>query len=834
MLMNLHRDPFQGIRRACIASALAFVTCGISHAASPKSKLSADQIAFFEKSIRPVLVDKCYKCHSAKSEKVKGGLLLDTREGIQRGGDSGHGIVPGNLEESLVIKAIRSTDKDEQMPPKEHLPAAVIEAFEQWVRMGAPDPRDGTVKVASAKPDLEAGKNFWSFKPVQQAVPPKVKNTKWPRTEIDRFVLSALESKGMKPVGDSEKGALLRRVYFDLIGLPPKPSEVEAFLADKSPKAFEKVVDTLLTSPQFGERWGRHWLDVARYAESTGRERNYLYTEAWRYRDYVIASFNADKPYDQFIREQVAGDLLPAKNVAQRNEQLVATGFLALGPKGLNEKNREQFLADNVDEQIDATTRAVMAVSVSCARCHDHKFDPITMKDYYAVAGIFRSTENCYGTGEKGAGKNRQPGKLISLATEKSFAAKTGSSSKADRGSALTEEQEKMLQRYAAKNPMAAERLKTMSDEQKLEALSRLQGGNAKKKKTAKYAKKPVEEPADEAGEHAMGVREGRIQEATMYQRGDITESGPEIPRGFVKVLSAANPAPSVPAGESGRLELAQWLTAPQNTLTARVMANRVWQHLMGEGLVASADNFGATGERPTHPELLDYLASRFVAEGWSVKKLIREVVMTRTYQLSSAHDAKNFELDPDNNFLWHANQRRLDAESIRDAALAVGGRLDLKPLNGSPVASLGDIDIGRTRNAMLRSDSTKRSVYLPIVRDMVPDVLDLFDFAEPSLVVANRDVTTVPSQALFMLNSPFIYENSAQMAKNILAEGSMDDRRCIETAYLAALSRQPTAAESARAQSYLSKQSAGGSRETAWTTFCQALLASAEFRYIN
>jgi hypothetical protein len=807
-----------------------------------------DQIAFFEKNIRPVLAAKCYKCHSADSEKVKGGLLLDTREGIRRGGDTGHAVVPGSLGESLLLSALRGANQMELMPPKERLPEDVIANFEKWILMGAPDPREGASLTIARKWDVASATNFWAFQPVKPQAPPRTKDEKWPAGDIDRFVLAKLEEQNLKPVADAAPHALLRRIYFDLIGLPPTPEQIEAFTKDGAARglraAVEKVADQLLASPQFGERWGRHWLDVARYAESTGKERNYTYPQAWRYRDYVIASFNADKPYDQFIREQIAGDLLPATSVAQRNERIIATGFLALGPKGLNERNREQFNADNVDEQIDATTRAVLALTVSCARCHDHKFDPITMRDYYAMAGIFRSTETCYGTGDgAGAARNRQPGRLITLARDPANPATPKSTAPvaspqpnpATKPSKLTAEQQAIIARLAASNPKIAERLDSMTDDQKMVVLERFKGSAfAKKKAGRKYAEAPREKDADPEAERAMGVQEGKVADAPIYLRGEITERGPVVPRGVVQVLAAVVPAPAMPANQSGRLELADWLTRPENPLTARVMANRVWQHLLGEGIVATADNFGATGERPTHPALLDYLAGRFIANGWSVKKLIREIVLSRTYQLSTANHPQNYAVDPDNNFLWRANQRRLDAEAIRDAALAVAGQLDLAPPRGSPVAALGDTDIGRNRNASVNADSKKRSVYLPIIRDMVPPVLDLFDFAEPSLVVANRDVTTVPSQALFMLNSPFIYDNAAAMARRLLDTGSMDNQQRINAAYLTALSRPPTRAELARAESYVIKQSAGGAADMAWATFCQALLASAEFRYLN
>ena len=844
------------LRSAVCSSIFAsLLATGATAADKPTEKISPDQLAFFEKKIRPVLVAKCYKCHSADAEKLKGGLLLDTREGIRMGGATGHAVEPGDLKGSLLIAAIRGEKKDQLMPPKEKLSPEVIADFEKWVLMGAPDPRDGKAKLAK-KPDLADGRNFWSFQPVKPVAVPQPRDAKWSASDIDRFILAKLEANKLKPVADADPHTFIRRLYFDLIGLPPTPEQVQAFVKDcGSPaphsafriphSALAKLVDQLLASPQFGERWARHWLDVARYAESTGKERNYAFTEAWRYRDYVIASFNADKPYDRFLREQIAGDLLPAKDAAQRNELLIATGFLAMGPKGLNERNRDQFIMDNVDEQIDVTTRAVMAVTVSCARCHDHKFDPVTQRDYYAVAGIFKSTETHFGVGGGEKGKNRQPSTHVPLV--KSFtpppplthsgAAPVQVASAS--GGKLTPEMEAKLKQFVQKNPKLAVRLKTMSEAEKVMAFERLQG-NVKGAKPAKNASKYPATPAapkatgEPNGQWAMAVLDGKPADCPIYIRGELEEKGPVIPRGFVTVLGATEPAKIAP-GQSGRLELAHWLTSAENPLTARVMANRVWQHLFGDGIVSTPDNFGATGERPTHPELLDYLANRFVANGWSVKKLVREVVLSRTYQLSSTPDAKNFAADPDNNFLWRANQRRLDAESIRDGILAVSGQLNLQPLAGSPLSSLGDTDLGRAARTSLKSDSRHRSVYLPIVRDMLPEALDLFDFAEPSLVVAAREVTTVPSQALYMLNSPFIQENAAAFAKRFQGT-SADPKERITAAYLTAFSRPPTAAEVARAEGYLKTHAAerGGSPETALTTFCQALFASAEFRYVK
>ena len=844
-------------RSAVFSSAFAcLLAAGATAAAAekPTEKISPDQLAFFEKRIRPVLVTKCYQCHSAEAEKVKGGLLLDTREGTRMGGATGHAVEPGDLKGSLLIAAIRGEKKDQLMPPKEKLPPEVIADFEKWVLMGAPDPRDGKTKSVK-KPDLADGKNFWAFQPVKSVAVPQPKDTKWSASEIDRFILKKLEENQLKPVPAADSHTFIRRLYFDLIGLPPTPEQVEAFVkaaVGNRQAAIAQVVDQLLALPQFGERWGRHWLDVARYAESTGKERNFAFPQAWRYRDYVIAAFNADKPYDRFLREQVAGDLLPAKDAAQRNELLIATGFLAIGPKGLNERNREAFIMEQVDEQIDVATRASLGLTVSCARCHDHKFDPVPTRDYYALAGIFKSTTTHYGIAGGEKGKNRQPSTHVPLV--KSFAppppltppaAAAAVENPPATGKSLTPEMEAKLKQFVAGNPRLAARFKGMTEAEKVAAYARLQASpNAAKaakaakppKKASKYPETPAAPPAlgEPSGDWAMAVLDGKPADCPIYIRGELEEKGPIVPRGFVTVLGATGPAKIAP-GQSGRIELANWITSPENPLTARVMANRIWQHLFGEGIVSTPDNFGATGERPTHPELLDYLASRFVANGWSVKKLVREIALTRTYQLSSVSDAKNFAADPDNNFLWRANQRRLDAESIRDGILAVSGHLDLKAPNGSPMSSLADTDLGRSARSAIKGDARHRSVYLPIVRDMLPEALDLFDFAEPSLVVAAREVTTVPSQALYMLNSPFIRENAAAFAKRFQGT-SAEPKERITAAYLIAFSRPPTAAEIARVESYLKTQAAarGGSADGALTTFCQALFASAEFRYVK
>jgi cytochrome c553 len=805
-------------------------------APDPSAAPTADQIAFFEKSIRPVLVDKCYKCHSADATKVKGGLLLDTREGIRVGGDSGHAVVPGDLKESLLVKALHWQDKDLRMPPEKDggkLPDNVVADFEKWIQMGAPDPREGEAKVVKKELDVTKAKQQWAYQAPKAAPLPAVQDAAWPRTDVDRFLLAAQEAKGLHPVADAGRGALLRRVYFDLIGLPPMPQQIEAFMQDKSPDALAKIVDVLLASPQFGERWGRHWLDVARFAESTGKERNFTYPAAWHYRDYVIAAFNADKPYDEFIREQIAGDLLPARDSVERAEHLTATGFLALGPKSLNEKNREQFRMDMIDEQIDATSRAVLGLTVACARCHDHKFDPVLQKDYYALAGIFRSTETLFGTDTAG-GKNRNASKLLALPDASLAPAAPASAT-------ITPASNPALNEVLAKNPKRAKKFAALTADQKTQAIQRFQGKKGKRGMAAASANvTPVSaQPAE-----IMAVQEARPMDCHLLVRGEIAQPGDAVPRGFITVLSDGV-TPAIPPQSSGRLELAQWLASPANPLTARVAVNRVWMHLFGQGLVRTADNFGATGEKPSNPELLDTLAAQFMSEGWSVKRLIRSLVLSRAYQLSSAPNDQAYEIDPDNRLLWRASPRRLDAESIRDAMLTASGQIELAPLHGSVVANVGDGYIGKGIEPERFSNVTAhyRSVYLPIVRDFVPEALDIFDFAEPSLVVATRDVTNVPVQALYLLNNGFVREQAAAMAKRIIATPLAHPER-IALAYELALSRPPTEAERTRAEKYLLDEGWGlvpvkdGKVEDAallsWSTFCQALFACAEFRYLK
>lgn len=829
---------------------------------------SAEQIAFFENKIRPVLAERCYKCHAEDAEKIRGGFVLDTREGIRRGGDSGPGVVPGELVKSLVIESLHYTNKDMQMPPEKSggkLPDSVIADFEQWVRMGAPDPREGKAGVVKSQWDTEKAKKHWAYQPVKQAAVPAVKNGAWPKNDIDRFILAGLEAKGIQPVGDAKFETLLRRVYFDLTGLPPTPEQLDAILREKGPKTFEKVVDALLSSPRFGERWGRHWLDVARYAESTGKDVNCLFPHAWRYRDYVIESFNQDKPFNEFIREQIAGDLLEAKDSRDRAMKQIATGFLALGSRSLNERNPKQYALDTADEQIDAMSQAVLGLTVACARCHDHKFDPIPQSDYYSLAGIFLSTETLYGTAPNFQNTHATP--LIELPTDCGLLRmplKITPEHRADVEKDLTKtERYGAFQFYATvAKGLFTGGINVNNDPQKLVMFI---GVNAKigecKAELASYDSEGRQKllamgvrdysatPASAAITKPKSIEEtfqlytGRpaqfrsINDSPLFARGDVDKPGGKVARGFVSAI--APKAPAISSKESGRRELADWLVAESNPLTARVFANRVWHWLFGQGIVPTVDNFGTMGQPPSNPALLDHLALRLQGGGWSMKAFIKEVVMSHAYQLAATHDAKNFEADPENTLVWRMTPRRLDAECIRDAMLAVGGGLNNEPPAGSAVAQSGDGMIGGYPIKSLRAplndepfltaSGDVRSVYLPVPRNALPDALTVFDFAEPSAVNGSREVTTVPSQALYLLNSDFVARQARRFADRLYRLPA--DQR-VGAAFRLAFARAPTAGETQAMQHFFADYPGDG--KDVLTSFCRALLGSAEFRSID
>ncbi len=938
-----------------LALAVFVLSCSTNLHAEDEKTIEPEKLEFFEARIRPVLIKHCYECHSAKSEDVKGSLLVDSAVGLLQGGDSGPAIVAGKPDESPLIEALRYDGVE--MPPDGRLPPNVVKDFERWVEMGSPDPRTDNPAPGVIKPqrtiDLEAGRQFWAFRPVENHERPDVSDKSWPKSDIDAFVLRKLEAAGLKPAVDADRRTLIRRLYFDLTGLPPSPEDVSAFLADKSDNAIDTVVDRLLDSPQFGVHWGRHWLDVARYADSNGADFNATFHNAWKYRDYVIDSFNSDKPVDQFVREQIAGDLLAHENDEQLAEGIIATGFLMLGTKMLSERDKEKLTMDVVDEQLNTIGQAFMAVTLGCARCHDHKFDPIPTKDYYALAGILKSTRTLQGESQQYVStwprrqlptkeehvaavtkfdvtkkelkasikKAKDQASALSkqiqllnkntnaLLVDDSEAKLTGSwtkstyskpfigvgyihDAKSEKGEKWAEftvkiprtatydvqlgysgttgradnvpisikhaeaeievslDQEKkgpIDEEFASLGQFPFEAGKpaviTVStrgtvgyvtldavrlvelddkgepvvnevseDDEKLKSAESELKEATEKQKQLEADLKQLDENAPTPLPKAIAVAEAeKIDDCEINIRGEHRNLGPKAPRGFLQV-AYSGAAPKIETQQSGRRELAEWIASPDHPLTARVFVNRIWHHLLGQGIVSSVDNFGRLGDKPTHPELLDRLAADFMREGWSTKKAVRQIVLSRTYQMSSQHNERSWNADPQNRLLWRAHRRRIPAESIRDAVLSVSGQLDLTP-DGSPVEGLGTLVTQNVADEkqIEQKETLHRSAYLPIIRSQLPPMLAVFDFADPDLVVGRRSVTNVPAQALLLLNSPFVMERAEVAADRVRSTDPAKDGAespdawiTIERTYELVLSRQPTDAEIVRAEKFL------------------------------
>ncbi|HCS51137.1 PSD1 and planctomycete cytochrome C domain-containing protein [Rubinisphaera sp.] len=807
------------------------------------SRTSDSGIDFFESQIRPVLIKHCYDCHSTESGTAEGGLRVDDRHAIRTGGSRGPAIVPGKPNASLLLSAISHSDVDLKMPPKEaKLSANVIRDFEKWIEMGAPDPRDGDVATVPGDwSGMEAAKTHWAYQKPRPSAPPELEDDSWSVSEVDRFILARLREHQLKPANDAKPQILIRRLHFDLVGLPPSPEAVNQFVAtceaEGVGKALATEVDRLLASSRFGERWGRHWLDVARFGESSGKEANIPFPHAWRYRDYLIDSINADVPIDRFFTEQLAGDLLPYESDEERARLLIATGYLAVGTKNLSESNEKQFQADIYDEQIDSMSRGMLASSVACARCHDHKFDPFAMRDYYSLAGIFASTKTYFGTFVSPA--SQQGGELLPLPRlpdevilHKGVPEKKVSEMKeqlADLRAEAAEMKEAQIALFSGKKP---KKVFTLRD-----ALANIW-------RTGPLVGKL--QTIDEQGEPipiAMGVLDSdKMIESPVYSRGDVNRPGETVPRAFPRAIAVSDSI-AVPPDESGRRELAIWLTHPDHPLTSRVFVNRVWQHLFGVGLVSTVDNFGTTGAEPTHPELLDNLALQFIEEGWSLKTLIRKLVLSRTYRQDSSFRENAFLSDPENRFLWHMPKRRLEAEAIRDAMLAISGELDTTRPEGSLVARVIHDQpislIGLDKRLPKDLDgSLHRSVYLPVIRDRLPDVLELFDFAEPSLVTGDREQTNVPVQALYLMNSPFVLERARGLATRLMNAADNDQDR-LRLAYQLCFSREPDSFEEHYGMKFLAeagetndKSQSGASLNL--VSFCQSLLSTAEFRNLD
>ena len=659
--------------------------------------------------------------------------------------------------------------------------------------------------------ELDAARRFWAFQSPGDSAVPKVEDAGWPSSDLDFFVLAKLEAAELRPSPPADRRTLIRRAALYLTGLPPRPTDVEAFDKDESPNAWERCVDRLLASPRYGERWGRHWLDVARYADSNGLDENAAHVNAWRYRDYVIAAWNADKPFDHFVHEQLAGDLLGGDG-ERRREQLVATGFLSLGPKVLAEPDAAKMEMDIIDEQVDTVGRAFLGLSLGCARCHDHKFDPVRTEDYYALAGIFKSTKTMEHF-KKVAEWNEN-----SLATEEEVQRKRKHD---ERVAVLKKELDLLTKKTNGENRPADEK-------QRLEALQL---------ELKKFEKSAPTLPT------AMGVSEREVTDLQVRIRGNHLELGGTVPRA-VPVVFRHLTAVKFSEERSGRLELARWLTEPANPLTARVLVNRLWRWHFGRGLVRTTDNFGKLGERPTHRELLDWLTLRFIEDRWSVKRLHRRILLSSTYRMSSAYDAHAAERDPENRLHWRCAPRRLEAEALRDSLLAVSGLLDLET-GGTLLTHVKNRQLifDHTSKDGTNYDSRRRSVYLPVVRNNLYEVFGLFDHPDPAVTSGDRATTTVPAQALFLLNGKLVDRAAAALADTLLGEETDDDRR-LEVLYARCFVRAVEENEKERAKEFIArfaralneqqKRSEADARRGAWAALVHVVLASNEFVYVR
>ena len=811
-------------------------------------KPEADGIAWFETHIRPLLVQRCYACHSIKAGKQEGGLLLDSPDAWMRGGDRGAAVVAGDPDASLLIRAVHYNDPDLLMPPTERLNDEDIAKFDAWVKMGAPAPATAHANVIENPSDPIAGKRHWAFLPLTRPMVPAVQDQEWARSDIDRIVLAKLEAENLHPVADAAAIELVRRTCFQLVGLPPTETQIQQFGELPIPQAMERLVDELLASPQFGQRWGRHWLDLARYADSNGLDENFLFREAWRYRNWVIDAVNLDMPFDRFLLEQLAGDLLPYETLDQRDRQRIAAGFLVVGPKVLLGVNPDRQRMDVADEQLESIGRAVLAQTVGCARCHDHKFDPIPTADYYAMTGILTSTkvmEQRYMLGEQRvmerlAGLGEQ-GDQLNTAYETYWRERPGLNARMEKVKAVFEilkqaDETAVAAKLASDADGFAEAAKDASQPKDIRLaaqealLKELQGLLANPPQIPPRAMMPMdlETPINE----------------TIRIAGKFDAPGETTPRGFLQVLCDDAITP-LPEKQSGRIEFSQWLTNASRRsgqLTARVQANRIWHHLLGRGLVRTVDNFGRTGETPSHAELLDYLASELIQDGWSFKKLIRKIVLSRTFALSSHYEPANSDTDPENILLWRATRRRLDPESLRDAMLAAAGTLELSPME-STVSYLGDQATAVGSNPVRRkTDYNCRSVYLPVIRNDLPEIFEAFDFTNPHTTTGARPKTTVPIQGLFMLNDAMVMATAEITARRILLETTgqpMEIR--IQRMFQLIVSDGANDNEQQALLSYLqqteSRLQAAGDAETslkALAMACHALFASSRFQYVE
>ena len=924
-------------------------------AAAPASPA---QTEFFESKVRPLLETKCSACHG---DQVKmAGLTLTTAEGFARGAESGPLVEPGDSGASRLIEAI-SYEGRIKMPPTGKLSDEEIGALKAWVKMGAPWPNARIVHEIrkDSGPQWSRQKlDHWAFQPLRKPAPPAVRNDSWVRMPLDSFILAALEAEGLEPAPPAAKVTLLRRAKFDLHGLPPTPEEIQEFVADQSPDAFARLIDRLLASPRYGEKWGRHWLDVARYADSTGLDDDIKLPHTWKYRDYVIDAFNGDMPYDRFVIEQLAGDLLPADKPGEINQRgIIATGFLAVGPKPLVQQDKVKLKYDVVDEQIDATSKAFLGLTIACARCHDHKFDPIATKDYYSLASIFASIRNFedldpketvskvyfeplapedvyqrYKDHQEKVRATRQAIRSINEVAMLEHILGNRAPRLADYMVAAYEVYQKgaAVEQVAARERLNCSRLEAWVDYLKPAGDLRLhlegwyKAGETNLRPVAekyqqqylargqewlgklrewrqeieawdgkgKFPARPDLEPSedrffsevtldaksmDEGAEEVDGpfavsqgalkylmadtlrqrigalrdeterlekeappeppmayaVREDTPVDQRVFIRGNHESPGDPVPKQFPVILAGDGQAPI--NNGSGRLELARWLVSPENPLPSRVIVNRIWQWHFGKGLVRTPSNFGLMGEKPTHAELLDYLAREFVKNGWSIQQMHRQIMLSSTYQMSSRVSGPAWQKDPANRLWSRFERRRLTVEELRDSLLALDGSLDLT-MGGTLVEKFDSYGF---ENAYLHPDKTRRrSVYLPLYRNKMPSLLTLFDFPDPTASAGERPGTNIAPQGLYFMNSEFVYSRSRALAAQLLKRENEDDASRVVRAYRLAVGREPESEEVRDMLDYIAgypvaKDGPGGRLER-WQGFWRVLLTSNEFNYVN
>lgn len=783
-----------------------------------------EQLAFFESKIRPVLVEHCYNCHSSQAKELGGGLLLDSHRAIVQGGDTQPPIVAGDPEGSLLVTAIRHNNKDLQMPPESKLADHQIQDIEQWIRMGAPDPRlEDNLSIVKAKKQIDwtKARDFWSLRPLAHATVPSVTLSQWPDSDLDRLVLSHMEAQGLVPAEDSDRTTWIRRATYDLIGLPPTSEDIDRFVDDSSSQAHAKVIDRLLAMKEYGERWGRHWLDIVRYSDSAGDNSDFPIPQISRYRDWVIDAVNADMPYDQFVRQQLAGDLMPADTEEETHRRLIATGYIA-GARRFGSRVDDYPQHLTIEDTLDNLGRAFLAMTINCARCHDHKFDPITTEDYYALYGFFHSTRYPW----PGIELEQRQRDLVPLAS-KETAEKT-LRDRADRSDQLKQvvtrvEEEKKAAKTAQQPTKDIEaRLKEAKDAYD------------------NFTKQPLPFEVAYAVIDAPSIEDSQVQ-----VKGDPAKLGSTVKRRFLTVLGGSELTES--ESSSGRLRLADWIVDRNNPLTARVLVNRIWLHHFGRGLVPTPNDFGRQGQPPTHPELLDWLANRLIQSGWSLKAMHREIMLSRTYRMSSRASSSSIAIDPTNQWLSRFPRRRLDAESIRDTLLNLSGNLDLGRSGPHPFPPSTQWKFTQHNPFKAVYDSNHRSVYLMTQRIQRHPYLAIFDGADPAVSTPSRTVSTTPLQALYFLNDPFVHDQAVGFAKRLLA--SYPDRlERIQAAYRLALGRQSTSMEVERAQKLLEavdttlsevnlseSQANPVDREAqAWQALVRSLFRLNEFIYVD